>query len=88
MAFYATARPERDFETGVATSLEAILASPQFVFRIEERPAGVAGARSRLDDYALASRLSFFLWASGPDDQLLDLASQGKLSLPGVLASR
>jgi hypothetical protein len=88
MAFYTRARADRDFEHGIAKTLEAILASPQFVFRIEERPAGLAGTSSRLDDYALASRLSFFLWASGPDDQLLNLASQGKLGLAGVLGQQ
>jgi hypothetical protein len=88
MAFYSRARADRDFEHGIAKTLEAILASPQFVFRMEDRPAGLAGASSRLDDYALASRLSFFLWASGPDDQLLSLAAQGKLGLPGGLGQQ
>jgi hypothetical protein len=88
MAFYTRARADRDFEHGIAKTLEAILASPQFVFRIEERPAGVAGTSARLDDYALASRLSFFLWASGPDETLLNLAAQGKLGPPGALAQQ
>ncbi len=62
------------------------MASPEFLFRIEADPAGVAaGAKYRVDDLALASRLSFFLWSSIPDDQLLNLAAQKKLHEPAVL---
>jgi len=66
--------------------LERILASPQFMFRIERDPANVAaGAVYRISDLELASRLSFFLWSSIPDDELLKVASQGRLSNPAVL---
>ena len=74
-------------------ALEAMLASPQFLFRVEEsQPAlaelGAAGSGSRLGDYELASRLSFFLWGTGPDAELLKLAGQGRLALPGALAKQ
>ena len=82
MRFYADGRRERDFESGIAASLEAILASPQFVFRVE------GGSTSRVTDLALASRLSFFLWAASPDAELTRLARQGRLTAPGVLAKQ
>lgn len=86
MRFYADGRAEGDFEYGVATALEAILASPQFLFRLEPVPAtAVAGRPYRLDDIALASRLSFFIWGSGPDEVLLKAATSGQLSAPGGL---
>jgi hypothetical protein len=86
MTFYDRAAVEDGFEVGVRTALQAILASPLFVFRIERQPAGVAPGESyRLSDLDLASRLSFFLWASSPDHQLLELAAEERLSDPGVL---
>jgi hypothetical protein len=85
MHFYQTGRKERDFEYGISTALEALLASPQFLFRLEPSPAHQAGATVRIPDLELASRLSYFLWASAPDSTLLNLASQRKLSAPGVL---
>jgi hypothetical protein len=85
MRFYQVGRKERDFEYGVASVLEAILASPQFLFRLEPAPAHKAGASVRISDLELASRLSFFLWASAPDTTLLHLAAQNRLSAPGVL---
>ena len=86
MAFYADGRAEGDFEYGIASAIEAILASPQFLFRLEPVPAtAVAGRPYRLDDLALASRLSFFIWGSGPDDTLLKAATAGQLSAPGAL---
>jgi hypothetical protein len=67
-------------------ALQRILVSPEFLFRIERDPAGIApGTVYRINDFELASRLSFFLWSSIPDDQLLDLAARGKLRDPGVL---
>jgi hypothetical protein len=67
-------------------ALEGILASPRFVFRFEEPPAGVhAGAAYAISDVDLASRLSFFLWASGPDEELTSVAEAGKLSAPAML---
>ena len=71
--------------TGITKALEAILASPQFLFRIEETPARLTGNTYRLGDYELASRLSFFLWGGGPDEMLLKAADQGRLSAPGAL---
>jgi hypothetical protein len=74
------------FEVGIRTALEGILASPRFVFRFEEPPAGArAGQAYALNDLDLASRLSFFLWASGPDEELLRLAEAGRLSAPAAL---
>jgi mono/diheme cytochrome c family protein len=87
MRFYADGRKEGNFETGISSAIEAMLASPQFVFRIEEtRPAVLnarAGAPARVGDFELASRLSFFLWGTGPDADLLKAAEQGRLSAPG-----
>ena len=84
MTFYARGRSEKNFEFGVTKALEAILASPQFVFRVEE--IGVAAQGQRLGDYELASRLSFFLLGTGPDAELLKLAGQGRLAAPGALS--
>jgi hypothetical protein len=87
--FYQRGRRERDFEHGIAKALEAILASPQFLFRLEAVPADAAGKTVfRVGDYELASRLSFFLWSTGPDEELLDLAAAGKLTAPGVLRAQ
>jgi hypothetical protein len=88
MAFYARGRSERNFEYGISKALEAILASPQFLFRVEETPLRLAGNTYRLGDYDLASRLSFFLWGGGPDEELLKAAGQGRLSAPGMLVKQ
>jgi len=86
MSFYQQGADEGGFETGIRTALQAILASPYFVFRLEETPATAdAGKSYRVEDIDLASRLSFFLWASGPDDELLKLAGEGALDNPAVL---
>jgi mono/diheme cytochrome c family protein len=86
MDFYRRGAKDRGFEGGIQLALQRILASPKFVWRVERDPADVAaGASYRLTDAELASRLSFFLWSSIPDDQLLDLARQGRLRQPGVL---
>jgi mono/diheme cytochrome c family protein len=86
MTFYKDGRADGDFEYGVATAIEAILASPQFLFRLEPVPAtAVAGQPYRLDDLALASRLSFFIWGSGPDAALMKVATAGTLTAPGAL---
>jgi cytochrome c553 len=115
MRFYADGRKERDFESGIASALEAILASPEFVFRVEpafarvedtrasarqgpvgrtsatraragQTPAAATAATTeRVSDVALASRLSFFLWATGPDAELTRIAEQGRLTAPGML---
>jgi cytochrome c553 len=74
------------FEVGVRSALEGILASPRFVFRFEEAPASArAGQAYALRDEDLASRLSFFLWSTGPDDTLIKLAEAGRLSTPALL---
>jgi cytochrome c551/c552 len=86
IAFYQRGRAEGDFDHGIEKALTAMLVSPDFLFRVEHDPKGSApGTVYRLDDFALASRLSFFLWSSIPDDQLLNLAEQGKLKDAAVL---
>jgi mono/diheme cytochrome c family protein len=86
MGFYETARKKRGFEAGVQNALHVMLATPKFLFRSEADPANVtSGQIYKVDDFALASRLSFFLWSSIPDEELLALAEQTKLKDPAVL---
>jgi mono/diheme cytochrome c family protein len=86
LGFYDAGRRQGSFERGIQMGLQRILASPQFMFRVERDPVNVAaGAVYRISDIELASRLSFFLWSSIPDDELLKVASQGKLKDPVVL---
>ena len=86
LSFYEQGKEEGGFELGVRTAVQAILASPDFIFRFELPEQRVeAGESYRITDEALASRLSFFLWGTPPDEQLLDLAGQGRLSDPRVL---
>ena len=86
MGFYRAGADEGGFEMGVRTALEATLASPHFVFRVEEAPEHVGpGDVYPVSDIALASRLSFFLWASPPDEELMEVARRGKLSDDDVL---
>jgi hypothetical protein len=87
MGFYQRGRNEGgDFNHGVEMAIQAILMDPDFIFRKEQEPAGVkAGQKYRISDVELANRLSFFLWSSIPDDTLLNLATQHKLSNPAVL---
>ena len=86
MAFYDAGRKEGDFEHGVETALTRILADPRLIYRIEAEPANVKpGQLYRVSDLDLASRLSFFLWSTAPDDQLVAVARQGKLKEPAVL---
>ena len=86
MGFYAAGRDGAGFDTGIQSALEALLVDPNFLFRVEQDPASVApGTPYRLSDVELASRLSFFLWSSIPDDELLDLAIRGRLQDPAVL---
>ena len=82
MALYAEGRKKGTFDNGIEQGLRLILASPKFLFRTEAAPAR---GTSRVTDLELASRLSFFLWSSIPDDTLLDLAERGRLSQPAVL---
>jgi len=79
MTFYDDGRTAGDFEAGITAAIEAILASPQFVFRLETSKS------DRLGDLELASRLSFFLWARAPDAGLLQLARDGRLRAPGMV---
>jgi hypothetical protein len=84
MALYASGASD-GFEAGIRMALEGILASPRFVFRFEEPPATGAAPIYALSDVDLASRLSFFLWATGPDEELVQVAEAGRLSTPAVL---
>ena len=86
MAFYDAGRAAGDFERGVRDAVSAILASPHFLYRAESGD-GTGGTRT-LTDLELASRLSFFLWSSLPDEELLDLAIGSRLSEPEVLAEQ
>ena len=86
MNFYEDGRKEGDFDDGIEMVLARILASPQFIYRIEEEPVNLKrGQAYRLTDVDLASRLSFFLWSSSPDEQLLKVATAGRLKDPVVL---
>jgi hypothetical protein len=86
LSFYETGRKKGSFEQGIELGLRRILASPDFVFRMERDPADIpAGTVYRVSDVELASRLSFFLWSSSPDDALLKVAEQGRLKNPAVL---
>jgi hypothetical protein len=85
LAFYQSGKRAGGFEGGIELALERILASPKFLFRMERDPTDATPGKSyRIGDFELASRLSFFLWSSIPDDELLQLAGQGKLKNPGV----
>jgi mono/diheme cytochrome c family protein len=86
LTVYRDGRGDGTFETGIERALRAILASSKFVFRLERDPANLAaGTPHRIADIELASRLSFFLWGSIPDDELIDLASRRRLNAPAVL---
>jgi hypothetical protein len=86
MEFYKSGRAEGNFDDGIEMVLSRVLASPQFIYRIEEEPAAVKpGQAYRITDIDLASRLSFFLWSTGPDDQLLKIAAAGRLKDPAIL---
>ena len=87
--FYREGSAEGGFEAGVETALRALLTSPEFLFRIERDPAGVdAGTAYPVSGLELASRLSFFLWSSLPDDELIDVAAAGRLRDAGVLRAQ
>jgi hypothetical protein len=86
LELYRQARADGDYEAGIEMALSAVLVSPEFLFRVEEDPAGIPpNTAYRLSDTELASRLSFFLWSSIPDEELLDAAVAGKLHQPQVL---
>jgi mono/diheme cytochrome c family protein len=83
MTFYQQGRKEGDFDAGIEMALSAILVNPQFLFRVEQDPKDLAPKTAyRVSDIDLASRLSFFLWSSIPDDELLDLAARNELHKP------
>jgi hypothetical protein len=86
MTFYAQGRKDGgNFESGIKMALQAMLASPQFIFRLEETPSTLKpGQTFRITDFDLASRLSYFLWASVPDKELIAAATQGTLKNPAV----
>jgi hypothetical protein len=86
MDFFRQGRKDGgSFDSGIDLALRRVLASPKFIFRTERDPAGMApGAAYRVSDIDLASRLSFFIWSSIPDDELLDLAARGALSRPAT----
>ena len=87
--FYEQGRKDGDFESGIRMGLQAILASPRFLFRLEQAPATVKpGQNYRVTDLDLASRLSFFIWGSVPDAELVKAASSGVLRTPTVLAAQ
>jgi hypothetical protein len=89
MAFFRETAAKDGFDAGIEMALSSVLVNPKFFFRIESDPEGVvAGTAYRLNDIELASRLSFFLWSSIPDDELLDTAVRGELSKPDVLDSQ
>src|SRR5207247_9474006 len=85
LGFYDSGRRKGTFDTGIEHALRFMLTSPKFLFRDEPDPANVpAGAVYPVTDLELASRLSFFLWSSVPDDQLITVAAQGRLRAPAV----
>jgi hypothetical protein len=86
MRLYQTGRRENNFDSGIELALQGVLTSPAFLFRSEQDPAGLAaGDAHRVGDLDLASRLSFFLWSSIPDEELLKAAADGQLHDPAVL---
>jgi hypothetical protein len=87
MPFFADARKEGNFDYGVQGAIERMLVSPQFLYRAERTPANAPKAFV-VSDLELASRLSFFLWSSIPDDELLDLAAAGKLKDSAILRAQ
>jgi hypothetical protein len=89
LTFFKQERTRGDFATGIGFVLRRILASPSFVFRPEREPTGIRpGTPYRVADVELASRLSFFLWSSIPDDELMDLSGKGRLAQPAVLSQQ
>ena len=89
MSFYEKGHKDGDFEEGIRMAVQAILASPRFVLRLERTPAALkAGQNYRIGDIDLASRLSFFLWGSVPDAELITVATQGTLQTPAVFTKQ
>jgi hypothetical protein len=89
LSFYQRGRNGKDFDSGIRTAVQAMIASPEFVFRFERTPAGAAvGANHRVSDLELASRLSYFLWSSAPDSELIAVAGQNRLKDPAVMEAQ
>ena len=89
LVFYERGRAGGSFDTGIEMALRRLLVSPEFLFRVERDPEGVeAGESYRVSDLELASRLSFFLWSSVPDDELLDVAERRQLSVPAIFEAQ
>ena len=89
VAFYNEGREADGFDVGIERALRALLVSPDFLFRVVSDPPGIAaGDHYPLSDLELASRMSFFLWSSVPDDELLDVAEQGRLQDPTVVEAQ
>ncbi len=89
LGFYEMGRELGGFEKGIETGLRRIISGPEFLFRVSEVPAGLApGQAYEIDDLELASRLSFFLWSTIPDEELIDLATEDRLSDPAVLEAQ
>ena len=89
MSVYASGRKDASFDKGIQSALRLILANPKFLFRSEPDPSSaVPGSIYRVSDLELASRLSFFLWSTLPDDELINVASQGRLKNPAVLEAQ
>lgn len=89
LRFFDLGRQDGDFDAGIQAVVEKVLVSPEFLFRLETDPAGAQAAQAfRISDLELASRLSFFLWSTIPDDELLAVAERGQLRLPSVLSAQ
>jgi hypothetical protein len=89
LSFYQKGRNKGSFDAGIETAMRLILSDPKFIYRIEsDPPNAVPGTINRISDLELASRLSFFLWSTIPDDELLTVAAQGKLKDPAILAQQ
>ena len=89
LALYQMGKVDAGFDVGIETALRGLLVSPNFLFRVERDPAGVKpGGVYRVNQFELASRMSFFLWSSIPDDELLGLAEKGRLSDPTVVSEQ
>jgi len=87
--FYDNARRNGNFDAGIQQGIMAILASPKFLYRAEQMPANLAPGQSyRISDLDLASRMAFFLWSRGPDEELLQLGEAGRLHEPAVLEAQ
>jgi hypothetical protein len=89
LSLFESGRKGRDFDAGITAALQGVLADPEFLFRFERTPRNVApGENYPVSDLELASRLSFFLWSSVPDDELIEVASEGRLKQPAVLEAQ